>query len=386
MSVRSPESRARAQRIRDEARRVDRNFDTCANNFENKMRGLFFVACTRCSRRVERLKVRNNLCTSCQKPGFNPYTRENEMDLGDIPDELKELTMIESILIARVHPVVSVFRIRGQQRAFSGHVMNFIQEINHIATRLPHDPRNLDCIICMDRETPHGLVHFKERSNRVRRALEWLKINNRYYHDIIIDEVMLASLSDDEDLTRNLPVLPDIPPDDVQEENIDANQDNIIDRSCYPNLPTIDVRAAISHNLELRSQQPVEHIDWPPIEPERINEFTTEGLICQAFPVLFPYGRGDLRAPRIQTINNSDYFKYLMDYHDGRFANDMRFPYYAYNSLARWSAINSGNVYVRHHQMADLDAQAVREIIEDEDSDLAASIMYYGASLRGTRA
>lgn len=71
------------------------------------------------------------------------------------------------------------------------------------------------------------------------------------------------------------------------------------------------------------------------ISQDPMNEFRSEGLICLVFPALFPGGRGDLSAPR-STIQSHlyMYFKYLMTYHHGRFAKDVRFPYYSHNFMA----------------------------------------------------
>jgi hypothetical protein len=38
---------------------------------------------------------------------------ENNMDLGAFPNQLPELTMVEQILIARVHVSVEVYQVRG---------------------------------------------------------------------------------------------------------------------------------------------------------------------------------------------------------------------------------------------------------------------------------
>ena len=78
------------------------------------------------------------------------------MDLGAIPNQLRELTMIEQVLIARVHPVVSVYRMKGQQRAYSGHVINLAQHVDQITSQLPHDPRRLTAVVFLNRQTPSG--------------------------------------------------------------------------------------------------------------------------------------------------------------------------------------------------------------------------------------
>ena len=48
------------------------------------------------------------------------YTSNNNMDPGDVPFQLQDLTYIEQMLIARVHPVISLYRIKGCQYSYSG--------------------------------------------------------------------------------------------------------------------------------------------------------------------------------------------------------------------------------------------------------------------------
>ena len=81
---------------------------------------------------------------------------------------------------------------------------------------MPHNPEDIDAVIVLDRETPHGISHFRVRSGRVRRALQWLQTNNQYYSDISIDENALARLPQDGDVSQRLRSLP---PDDAEGQN-----------------------------------------------------------------------------------------------------------------------------------------------------------------------
>lgn len=48
-----------------------------------------------------------------------------------------------------------------------------------------------------------------------------------------------------------------------------------------------------------------------------MNEFQTEGLATQAFPTLFPRGKGDPTCKgRHHPVSLADAFKHLMKYHD----------------------------------------------------------------------
>ena len=57
------------------------------------------------------------------------YSVENDMDPGIVPSQLEGLTQIEEMLIARVCPIMSVYRKHGGQRGYRGHVLNLPQDI-----------------------------------------------------------------------------------------------------------------------------------------------------------------------------------------------------------------------------------------------------------------
>lgn len=57
------------------------------------------------------------------------FTAANNMDPNEVPDELKRSTFLEQQLIALVHPIVSVYRVKGQQFAYSEHVISFPQDV-----------------------------------------------------------------------------------------------------------------------------------------------------------------------------------------------------------------------------------------------------------------
>lgn len=77
----------------------------------------------------------------------------------------------------------------------------------------------------------------------------------------------------------------------------------------------------------------------PTLRASLFNEFWTPGLVSQAFPTLFPYGKGDPTCiARQRQVSLSEGFKHLIRYADvvdgafwWRFASHPRFPYWALN-------------------------------------------------------
>lgn len=118
--------------------------------------------------------------------------------VGSSVGVLSSLTLIEQLLIARVHPVIQVYRLVGGQTGFSGHVVNFFQDVKEVAKRLPHTVADLKGVVnvCYDISLFHK--DFKIRRNCVLEALLFLKANNKYYSDIIIDDTCLRSLLEDD--------------------------------------------------------------------------------------------------------------------------------------------------------------------------------------------
>ena len=252
------------------------------------------------------------------------------MDPAPVPDVLRNLTMIEEILIARVHPVISLYKIRGNQTAYSGNVINFKQDITHLFSSLPPYPSDINAVVFACRNTPHGVIEFRVRSQVVRNALHWLKQNHRYYYDIVIDEEALSQLPDDGDYASFLPNL---------DEDDFVPEDDTVSESFFPKIGQLDQQTVIDERLG--------KIEWPQTDSSPIDEFKTEGYITQAFPTLFPFGKADLNYPRQHKVSFNDYFKYLFLYRDQRFAKDQRFRFFAMNSMMRWTALNVGNVYIK---------------------------------------
>ncbi|KAE8745952.1 hypothetical protein FOCC_FOCC007313 [Frankliniella occidentalis] len=104
-----------------------------------------------------------------------------------------------------------------------------------------------------------------------------------------------------------------------------------------------------------------------------------------AFPALFPTGAADLNLERPHRLTPVQYFKFLLEFKDGRFANDPRFRFFAFNTVMRHEALRAGSIYVRRNE--DLHGKTVRDLREmaRQRPGLARDIMFYGTKLHGTR-
>lgn len=175
--------------------------------------------CTNCNRSFPGLKVVNENCSYCNThTNNNKYSADNNIDPGPVPLELKDLSYIKQLLIAQVHPIVSIFKIKSAQYAYSGNVINFRQNISEYIRRLPIHPKDLSSMILFNKETLTGIVQFKVRSQKLYTALVWLKENNIYYRDISIDLQVLDELNKTDNVASMLPSAKlDIDEDGTQE-------------------------------------------------------------------------------------------------------------------------------------------------------------------------
>lgn len=101
-----------------------------------------------------------------------------------MPDCLKDLTLMEQILISPVKPYIYTFYLkRGGQYGYRGHVINFYQDVSSIVYQLPRAISTLsECVIF--RQQNHDLSGYNDlrvRKNKIKDALEFLIANNIYF-------------------------------------------------------------------------------------------------------------------------------------------------------------------------------------------------------------
>ncbi|KAI3921315.1 hypothetical protein MKW92_046312 [Papaver armeniacum] len=236
---------------------------------------------------------------------------------GDVPDELSRLTDLEKILIARVHPVMSVYRVKGQQYKYGGNVINFVQDVNAIAKVLPCKPKDLSAILVVKRTGNVSTKEFIVRREYVRQALKWLQKKHKYYQDIEISDENIDALPE-EGVPCDLTVIDEGIGQQGNDGSSGVNneydgfegspefKDQSVSIDEFENVGTIGVTVQPDQERHIRRALENDGIDKTnvdfPFTGEVISEFTTEGYISMAFPALFPDGSADLRESRIRKV------------------------------------------------------------------------------------
>lgn len=162
------ERERRQKRAREVALDSDRRhsqFMEYAINFETEQKKLEMKHCNLCHRRWFDLIIEEDgLCSLCHKyqvkNSINLFSADNNMNPGPQPDVLKKLTFLEEQLIAQVHPVISVYRLKGGQFGYSGQVINFHQDITSFTTSLPHSIDTISKYVFVRRDEGEGYKDF----------------------------------------------------------------------------------------------------------------------------------------------------------------------------------------------------------------------------------
>jgi hypothetical protein len=148
---------------------------------------------------------RESICARCVKldkdQDVHFFSHANCLDPGGMPAGLPELTQIEEMLIARVHPSVEVRKVRGAQFRYTGHVVNFMRDVARVYDNLPLLPRDLDVTVLRPSNADSdGRMRrqfrrdFRVRIGHIRPWLLYLKEHHPGYRDIQIDEEAFQQL------------------------------------------------------------------------------------------------------------------------------------------------------------------------------------------------
>ena len=297
---------------------------------------------------------------------------------------------MEEMLISALLPIMSMYKLPHGQYTYSGHVINLPQDVASFVNNLPRLPTELGVIIVRKEGSANS-----HRDFHVRRALQWLVVNNKYYRNICIDPDALAMLPEDGDLSGLNSITLNSNDEDTgsfaaPDQDEDPYETNLSSSFVPSTTQQMTEQETVKQSVQDRqsNQQPVSPSteSWPPCGSTPINEFNTEGYISRAFPTLFPTDAADFLAPRPLAVTIGNYLKHLMMYEDGRFARHPRFRYFALNSEMRWRAVQAGHIYFRQHPHdAQLSVEELQEMVNGEGEAFSNHVLHYATSLRGTR-
>src|SRR5580700_3760539 len=296
-------------------------------------------SCSRCKERWFCMDLKSDVCHRCfnrDKGRKTPFliSAENEIDPGEIPAHLPELTQIEEMIITQSHVQMMVHRYRGHQYHYSGHCVSFMQNTVKTVDILPNLPSELDIVVLrLSNRVIEGDPRFQRqfRSDfRVRkgRVIAWLRYLKDYYPDyryITISLDRIDALPVDGDISSSFTAIIN-----YEDPLVQPTSDEYIDQpvsaepppnsqSMVPNLNITTTEVDLILN-EISGQIPIPPgLPAPSIRQTPIDEAAgRDRIFAIAFPTLYPTRLADFNAPRLRKVDLNDYAQYLICFSDGR--------------------------------------------------------------------
>jgi hypothetical protein len=188
--------------IEEIKKKMDNTFCQQLFEFEETMFNIHPKHCSICHQRRLNMVVKFGVCSRCKAEKFvNKFTHENralpvwiDSETGQIhyelPEELKNLSIAEKLLIQKVSPLVPVIHIKNGVLACRGHCVSFFQDISSICDVFPKLPSEVTMVKVIRTSTTKGgdIVDraFTVNKQKVLSALCWLKRHNHEYRNISI--------------------------------------------------------------------------------------------------------------------------------------------------------------------------------------------------------
>ncbi|KAF6834321.1 mitochondrial dna helicase [Colletotrichum plurivorum] len=356
--------------------------------------------CLRYSQRWFDLNINDDgVCKICRNAdGDNPvflFGAANNMDFGDVPAHLPQLTYIEEILISRIHCAVDLCQVRGVQYAYKGLTINFLRNVAKVHDQLPLLPQDVDVVLICPRNADNnpGLrrqfrSRFTVRKSVIRTWLQHLLAHHPGYADVVVSDRNIDSLPENGDVTDSLPqevideLAEDLNPDMDLEDDVDD------EGAAVPNV--MPEEADLDRlRQEIGAPHRQEHIDMPSFRATPLNDMNDkQALLSLAFPSLFPNGQAEFVQPRQRTVDYLTYVQHAIKWKDGRFARHPRFRFVAFNTMMRRKAAGRSVYFAKHTGRQELTVEDLRSAFAEdtpESKALLNSVVRFADVLKGTR-
>jgi hypothetical protein len=149
-----------------------------------------------------------NVCKSCHKSLAKDKLPVNALAngkwLGQVPDALKNLSFAEKLLIARVRHNRCIVRVSSGMHKMRANAISFPNPIPKVYNVLPPSVEELDEVLafiytgpCQPTKQDFERTPLLVRRNKVRAALDWLKLNHADYYDLEISQQNLDRYPED---------------------------------------------------------------------------------------------------------------------------------------------------------------------------------------------
>jgi hypothetical protein len=321
------------------------------------------------------------LCNYCSRGlrerRLPKHALANRLYSGPVPNELKDLTMIEESMIARARSKSWIVKLQEQesdsvsptaQRGLRGHTIIYPQSPDQLTNVLPpsiEDTLSYVCVIFVgsSKLTPEWLKEKAKplavRKAKVRAALEWLKYNNPLYKNVEISSDNLAALPTNDVLPYNIERIdvneaqrtvtsgydPTVMDTDLDESQVPSTHfESVVIADVDAHTPPKELRAAAVRHAKMKGKPFVQvgHSTSP------VNEFFNVDLFPSLYPTLYPYGCGGFEdRSRSKIISMKEHTKWLFTLRDQRWKRHHSFLFSVFNILQRRALLLGSSLKVK---------------------------------------
>lgn len=308
-----------------------------------------------------------SLCSPCRnalsRRKLPRFALANLNVIGAVPPELQSLTLVEELIISRCRAKLCIVKLQDHnddvdlptvQRGMKGHIIVFPQHPENIPDVMPAPISDIISPICIlfcgsSVPTPQWLKE-KARPLVVRReavlnALQWLRVHNPLYQNVVIDMSRISMLPENNVLdyhieqveastaARTLVSRYDSsggcttgPPPDAS-----VQFESVLITDVDANAPSHQLKAAA-----LRHAKRGGSFIQIPHDPNPVNEFFNPVMFPMLYPTLFPYGIGGFEdSRRAVLIGFENHVKHMLALNDRRFQEHYSFMFVAFNVIQR---------------------------------------------------
>jgi len=182
---------------------------------------------------------------------------------------------------------------------------------------------------------------FRVRRNYVQQWLNYLRNHHPTFRrpDIQIDDNRIQQLPEDGLVHEQLLTLTTSEIDPEEEQGPPEDSDGQPPANLYSDgfVPDLHIAAHEIDQLRNAAHAPppdVQVLSMPVVRGTPLSEYGTN-IAINAFPTLFPTGKGGFDELRQHKVSEGDWANYLLQLRGGRFARHPQFRYWALNTILR---------------------------------------------------
>ena len=339
-----------------------------------------------CTELIQTYDGKYYICKTCQnklKKGKTPCKAVwNRLELDDLPDDLAKLhTLEKAIICKRILFRKVLIMPKGQMPKIKGAICNIPIDVAQINKVLPAgaDSNGLISVKLKRKLCYNGHVYFEPvRPEAVKSALQYLKLNNNLYHDIVIaiDDIPPELLSHpDETSELNECEYIEEASENIEEasENIEEANDENVEEANDENLeeqesPLDKMRVASNETLlisHIPCVQDEENVTIAPGEGQKpLSILSDEYCEELAFPYLLPRGRFGFTRERKIPLSASKYFNQRLLHYTQRFASSSDYIFFAHSVIQQKQLNSNINIAMKKVQTKNLTAGMLSENFE----------------------